>query len=137
MDCWKNQWIVKGINRIYNFRDDWLTLSFLSTPLLISFHLQINHGSIHGKNFGILDFFGFEINKTNKFEQLIINYCSEKLHQVSRKIYIIQRFANKIQYRMTFRAFYNVYSKINKNCISKKDLNGVKLIFSTMISFVI
>lgn len=51
----------------------------------------MNHGSIHGKNFGILDFFGFEINKINKFEQLIINYCSEKLHQVSENntIYLI------------------------------------------------
>lgn len=43
---------------------------------------QIKHGSLHGKNFGILDFFGFEINKTNRFEQLVSNYCSEKLHQV-------------------------------------------------------
>lgn len=44
---------------------------------------QIQYGSIHGKHFGILDFFGFEINKTNRFEQLVNNFCSEKLHQVS------------------------------------------------------
>ncbi|XP_031619986.1 unconventional myosin-Ia isoform X2 [Contarinia nasturtii] len=43
--------------------------------------LKIKHGSLHGKNFGILDFFGFEINKTNRFEQLVNNYCSERLHQ--------------------------------------------------------
>lgn len=53
----------------------------------------MNHGSIHGKNFGILDFFGFEINKINRFEQLIINYCSEKLHQVS-ELHCISAFIN-------------------------------------------
>ncbi|XP_055322935.1 unconventional myosin-Ia [Sitodiplosis mosellana] len=42
---------------------------------------KIKHGSIHGKKFGILDFFGFEVNKNNRFEQLVNNYCSEKLHQ--------------------------------------------------------
>lgn len=52
-----------------------------SFPLTLSFVWQRKHGSIHGKHLGVLDFFGFENNKNNLFEQFVINYCNEKLHQ--------------------------------------------------------
>lgn len=34
------------------------------------------------KNLALLDFYGFENLDNNYFEQLTINYCSEKIHQV-------------------------------------------------------
>lgn len=34
------------------------------------------------KNLALLDFYGFENLENNYFEQLTINYCSEKIHQV-------------------------------------------------------
>lgn len=48
------------------------------TFFFVSFQFkQLNRG----KNIGILDFYGFETLDVNLFEQLAINYCSERLHQ--------------------------------------------------------
>lgn len=67
---------------LYFFFSSCKSVQFKSFNNLIWQSIQIKYGSIHGKHFGILDFFGFEINKSNHFEQLVNNYCSEKLHQV-------------------------------------------------------
>lgn len=37
-----------------------------------------------GKCLAILDFYGFENTEKNSFEQIAINYCNERLHQVSK-----------------------------------------------------
>ncbi|CAG9766650.1 unnamed protein product [Ceutorhynchus assimilis] len=56
--------------------------SRLFTWLINRINDSIKSKSLGKRKFlGVLDLYGFECFNTNSFEQLIINYCNEKLHQ--------------------------------------------------------
>ncbi len=57
---------------IYGKLFDWLVKQLNATMMSKTLRTTI---------IGVLDIFGFEIFKTNSFEQLCINYCNEKLQQ--------------------------------------------------------
>jgi len=72
---------------------------------------------------GVLDIYGFEIFDRNSFEQLCINFCNEKLHQIFIELTLKaeQEEYKKEQIKWEDVAYYN-----NKPCvelIEKK--NGV------------
>jgi myosin-1 len=68
----------------------------------------------------VLDLYGFEVFERNSFEQLIINYCNEKLHQFITNLTLKEEQEeiireglewSKIEYSVT----YNVHDFIEKN----------------------
>ncbi|XP_068745854.1 unconventional myosin-Ib-like isoform X7 [Montipora capricornis] len=71
--------------RAYYARD---ALSKATYRRMFSWLIQRINDSIRVKKkgkrkvIGVLDIYGFEIFKTNSFEQFIINYCNEKLQQI-------------------------------------------------------
>lgn len=69
----------------------------LNTIILNEFNSQIKNLTNRGKNLGILDFFGFESLDVNRFEQLNINYCNERIHQ--SYIHIVLKYQQELYIR--------------------------------------
>ena len=63
---------------------------------------------------GVLDIYGFEIFDRNSFEQLCINFCNEKLHQIFIELTLKaeQEEYKKEQIKWEDVAYYN-----NKPCV--------------------
>ncbi|XP_065053093.1 unconventional myosin-Ia-like [Rhopilema esculentum] len=60
---------------IYNRLFDWIVAK-------INNSVQAPKRAFDKKVIGVLDIYGFEVFKSNAFEQFIINYCNEKLQQL-------------------------------------------------------
>ena len=72
-------WIVEKINKS-------IARNFDDKPSAPDIH------AVETKFIGILDIFGFEIFKTNSFEQLCINYANEKLqHQFNSHMFSMEQ----------------------------------------------
>lgn len=77
--------IISPVNKVTceSFRD---TLAKYIYDRIFNWIIKkLNQGlkGTEGSFIGILDIYGFEVFKTNSFEQLCINFANEKLHQLS------------------------------------------------------
>ena len=70
-----------------------------------------------GRNIGVLDIFGFEVFKTNSFEQLCINYCNERL----------QSFFNTVIFENE-RKMYESEEIDSSNIVYQNNIGCVRLI---------
>lgn len=57
---------------------------FILRVIILSRQFSVKQVRRYGKRrvLGILDVYGFEMLEKNGFEQFVINFCNEKLHQV-------------------------------------------------------
>ena len=82
---------------IYNKLFEWL-VSFINDSTRAESNIDIMQNDGNIANIGLLDIFGFESFKTNRFEQLLINHANERLQsKFSEDIFVAvqQEYANQ------------------------------------------
>ncbi|CAG0893564.1 unnamed protein product [Darwinula stevensoni] len=72
----------------------------------------------HGKRrvLGLLDIYGFEVFTENSFEQLIINFCNEKLHQLFLELAFKEEQEEYIQEGLEWEPIEEEYKKVEFCC---------------------
>lgn len=109
---------------IYNRLFDWLVLRIntsLQTPSSMS-------RTTHNHVLGILDIYGFEVFKTNAFEQLCINFCNEKIQQLFIELTLKQEQEEYLKEGIEWESITYFNNKVICDLIEEKHVGIIALL---------